>query len=92
MKKLTLAERIKLSNEVYQDHAKHMLIEADALLPEEPIDPDVQHAIDTYARWIEEDRFAEFKKDVRFAVGLVGAIIFCGCLYYILYVLNGGLL
>ena len=91
MKKLTLSERQKLVNEVYQDHAKKMLIEADRLIADD-VDDAVKQALDRYAIWFEEDKEREFRKDVKFALALAGGIVFGLSLWYILYILGGGLL
>ena len=89
MKKLTLAERIALAEEASRIRAVERMKRANALLTEEPLD-EVKQALDSYAGWLRNED--EFRKDVKFIVGLVGALIFSGCLWYILYILNGGLL
>lgn len=89
MKKLTLSERIELAEEASRIRAVERMKRANALLAEESPD-EVKQALDCYADWLRDE--SEFRKDVKFVLGLFGALIFAGCLWYILYILNGGLL
>jgi hypothetical protein len=100
MPKLTLSERIELSNEAMNEAATQRLARADAVLArtgnevifihcQASNQPDLPIADKLYDDFL--DGWTE-SEVIRWALVALGALLFLGCLWYVVHVLDGGLL